>query len=118
MDFKNLSYVSPEMFEEIQMKTKPELSNEIIAEALGFKKKPYSYNCWYLPNGDSIHFTPDFLNDDNAANKHVWSEIESWHKNNRIYWADNLQEIALKALQSPNPARYICEKFIELKEKS
>ena len=113
------------------MTTKTEITNEMVAEALGFELKWY-FRCahnvcyWILPDGstdtDSEWLTkehadnalPDFTHDLNASGEHVWPVLVTWSsfKSPADEW---LKDILWKAYNSPNSAMYFAIKLLELK---
>lgn len=114
------------------MTVKTELSNLMIAEALGWLKMPDGeLYCWVYPDSDnepvfrSPGSLPDFLNDLNAVFKYVWPEIMRliWEKdktyalNYRVPEHNSAMQsrILFDAYGSSNPALHICERFMELK---
>lgn len=107
------------------MTTKTELTNGMVLQALDWTWEPRVTGRepgWY--QGDKLVLAgnvdpPDFPNDLNAAWKYVWSWLyKNWedHPNKPKEFAGwNISDMTMQALKSPNPARYFCERIIELK---
>jgi hypothetical protein len=102
---------------------KIKFTNEDIAKALGYETiTGYSvtqqlYGClMWRPiergNDDEWYDCPDFQNDLNAACKYVWPELRA----SITTGVTDICYASFGVLQSKNPALYLCEQFMNLKE--
>ncbi len=100
------------------MKTKTELTNEMVAEALGWKR---ARNSWLSPEAQFWSETPNFLNDLNVCFKYVWPKMIILCKKNSGYpnteWGGSVQagNILFEAFMTTNPATALCKAFMEMK---